>query len=209
MTGAYTLPDLPYDYDALEPHISARIMRLHHDKHHAGYVRQANETLDRLADLQSHDGDVMTLRALEKSLAFNVAGHLLHSVFWTSMRPDGAGEPAGALRSAIDDAFGSFAALRTQLNGAVASLQGSGWAALVWEPVARRLLVEQIYDHQGNMTPANLPLLVIDGWEHAYYLQYENDKAKFLDAFWHVADWEQATRRFDGARDVPQLAGIG
>jgi len=208
MADTYTLPELPYDYAALEPHISTRILQLHHDKHHATYVKTANETLEQLADLQSHDGDVMTLRALEKSLAFNVSGHLLHAALWTSMGPGGPGQPDGELRASIDDAFGSFESLRKQLNGAVTSLQGSGWAALVWEPLAGRLLVEQIYDHQSNMTPGNMPLFVIDGWEHAYYLQYENDKAKYLEGFWQVADWEHAARRFQAAREVPQMAGI-
>jgi Fe-Mn family superoxide dismutase len=209
MADTYSLPDLPYDYAALEPHISARIMELHHDKHHATYVKAANETLDRFADLQAHDGDVTTLRALEKSLAFNVSGHLLHSALWTSMRPGGASEPDGELRAAINDGFGSFDTLCKQLTDAVSSLQGSGWGALVWEPLAGRLLVEQIYDHQSNMTPGNMPLLVIDGWEHAYYLQYENDKGKYLQGFWNVADWDHAAQRFRAARDVPQLTGIG
>jgi Fe-Mn family superoxide dismutase len=203
----YTLPDLPYDYSALEPHVSARIMELHHDKHHAGYVKQANAVLERLGELrQSGGGDPTLLRGLEKSLAFNVSGHLLHSLFWPSMRPGGGAAPEGDLAGAIDDAFGSFGALQRQLAEAVSSLEGSGWGALVWEPLAGRLMVEQIYDHQVNMTPANVPLLVIDGWEHAFYLQYLNDKAKWVDAFWQVADWSRAGRRFEQARTVPQPA---
>ncbi len=204
----YTLPDLPYDYAALEPHISARIMELHHDKHHAGYVKQANATLERLEQLRSDGGgDAMLLRALEKSLAFNVSGHLLHSALWPSMRP-GGGELEGELAAAVDDAFGTFDAMRRQLTEAVSSLQGSGWAALVWEPLAGRLIVEQIYDHQGNMTPANVPLLVIDGWEHAYYLQYANEKDRYIEAFFEVADWGQAARRFEQTRRLPAFADI-
>jgi Fe-Mn family superoxide dismutase len=210
MMETYTLPDLPYDYAALEPHVSARIMQLHHDKHHAGYVKQANATLDRLVELRAAGGgDAMLLRALEKSLAFNVSGHLLHAAFWPSMRPDGGGRPEGELAAAIDETFGGYDALRRQMTEAVASLQGSGWGALVWEPLAGRLIVEQIYDHQGNMTPANVPLLVVDGWEHAYYLQYENDKERFVEAFFEIADWEQAARRFEHTRRLPALAEMG
>ncbi len=195
----YRLPDLAYDYAALEPHYSARTLELHHSKHHATYVKQANETLDRIADRRGAAPDPLIARGLRKALAFNVSGHLLHSIFWTSMTPGGSELADGTLSAAIDADFGGMDNLKKEMGGAVAGLQGSGWAALSWEPLARRLLVEQIYDHQSNMTPGQLPLLVIDGWEHAYYLQYQNDKAAWVDAFWNVANWSPAQIRFDNA----------
>ena len=180
---AYSLPDLPYDYSALEPYYSARIVELHHDKHHAGYVKQGNAALDELIELRASGApDPARLRGLEKALAFNVSGHLLHSVFWPTLSPDGGGEPDGDLAAAIKNDFGSVAALRSQLNEATTSLQGSGWGVLVWEPLAASLMVQQVYDHQSNMTPGNLPLLVIDGWEHAFYLQFETDKQAWVES---------------------------
>jgi Fe-Mn family superoxide dismutase len=206
---AYELPDLPYDYAALEPHYSARQVELHHDKHHATYVKGANDTLEQFVAFRS-DGatNQQLLRGLERSLAFNVSGHLLHSVFWPSMRPDGGGDPEGELKAAIEDAFGSVDNLRSQMNLATTTLFGSGWGALVWEPLARRLMIEQIYDHQSNMSPGNLPLLVIDGWEHAYYLQYENKKDEWVDAFWKIVNWERVATRLVHARDAVDPAGI-
>jgi Fe-Mn family superoxide dismutase len=201
--AVYELPELPYDYDALEPHYSARQLQLHHDKHHATYVKGANDTLEQFNEFRN-DGasNQQVLRGLERSLAFNVSGHLLHSVFWPSMRPDGGGNPEGELKAAIEDAFGSVDNLKSQLNLATSTLFGSGWGALVWEPLAQRLLVEQIYDHQSNMSPSNLPILVIDGWEHAYYLQYENRKDEWLAAFWNIVNWERVAARLEHARDA-------
>ena len=200
---AYSLPALPYDYSALEPHYSARIVELHHDTHHAGYVKQGNAALGELVELRaSGSPDPARLRGLEKALAFNVSGHLLHTVFWPTMSPDGGGEPEGELAAAIAEAFGSFTALRAQLSEATTSLQGSGWGALVWEPLAASLMVQQVYDHQSNMTPGNLPLLVIDGWEHAFYLQYEANKQQWLDAFWQMVNWPMIADRFAQARSA-------
>jgi superoxide dismutase, Fe-Mn family len=201
--SVYVLPELPSEYSALEPHYSARQVELHHDKHHATYVKGANDTLEQF-DAFRNDGasNQQLLRGLERSLAFNVSGHLLHSVFWPTMSPNGGGKPEGELAAAIADAFGSVDNLESQLNLATTTLFGSGWGALVWEPLAGRLMVEQIYDHQSNMSPSSLPLLVIDGWEHAYYLQYENRKDDWLNAFWNVVDWDRVASRFDHARSA-------
>ena len=200
--STYTLPELPYDHAALEPHIDARIMELHHGKHHAGYVAQANQALDNLAEARS-SGDFALITKLSKDLAFNLSGHVLHSVFWTCLSPDGGGAPEGELAAAIDDSFGSFADLRAQLGEATKSVQGSGWGALAWEPLAGRLIVEQVYDHQSNVGQGSDPILVIDAWEHAFYLQYLNDKAAWVDAFWEVADWTAAANRFEAVRATP------
>jgi Fe-Mn family superoxide dismutase len=197
--STYTLPDLPYDYSALEPHIDARIMELHHDKHHATYVKGANTALEKLADARD-SGDFALITKLSKDLAFNLSGHVLHSVFWTCMCPDGTGKPEGELAAAIDDSFGSFDGFKAQLSEATGTVQGSGWGALAWEPLAGRLIIEQVYDHQSNIGQGSDPILVIDAWEHAFYLQYLNDKGAWVDAFWEVADWEAAARRFATVR---------
>ena len=196
MTDAYTLPDLPYDYDALEPMISAQVMRLHHDKHHAAYVKGANEALEKIAEARSAT-DFSHIGQLEKNLAFNLSGHVLHSLFWQCLSPEGGGRPGGRLGTRITDDFGSLDQLIAQLSAVTTSLQGSGWGALVWEPVAGRLIVQQIYDHQTNVGQGSSPLLVIDGWEHAYYLDHLNDKQAWLAAFWKLADWSGAERRFE------------
>jgi Fe-Mn family superoxide dismutase len=195
----YTLPDLPYDPGALEPHISGRIMELHHDKHHATYVKGANTALEKLEELRGK-GDFTTISMLEKNLAFNVSGHVLHSVFWTNLSPDGGGEPSGELASVIDETFGGLPLFRQQMNEAAATIQGSGWALASWEPVAGRIQIQQVHDHQGNHGQGTVPLLAIDAWEHAYYLQYQNEKAKFFEAIWNIINWDDVARRFAAAR---------
>jgi len=200
-TDAYTLPDLSYDFGALEPHISGQIMELHHDKHHATYVKGANTALEKLADVRGK-GDFATISMLEKNLAFNVSGHVLHSIFWTNLAPKAGGRPSGQLAASLDRDFGSFDAFRAQLTQAAGTVMGSGWAALVWEPIARKLLVNQVYDHQSNISQGAGPLLVLDAWEHAYYLQYQNRKTEFFDAVWNLWNWTDVERRFEAARAV-------
>jgi superoxide dismutase, Fe-Mn family len=195
----YTLPDLPYDHGALEPHLSARILELHHDKHHATYVKGANTALERLEEVRA-SGDFATVSMLERNLAFNVSGHVLHSVLWTNLSPDGGGEPTGPLATAIDETFGGFPNFRAQMTEAAATVQGSGWALASWEPLAGRLVVQQVHDHQGEHGQGTVPLLAIDAWEHAYYLQYENRKPDYLEAIWNVVHWADVGRRFEAAR---------
>jgi len=197
----YSLPDLPYDEGALEPHISGKIMELHHGKHHAAYVKGANTALDKLQELRGK-GDFSLLAMVEKNLAFNVSGHVLHSVFWTNLSPDGGGDPSGDLAGVIDDTFGGAPIFRQQMVEAAATIQGSGWALASWEPVAGRVVIQQVYDHQGNHGQGTIPLLAIDAWEHAYYLQYYNEKAKFFDAIWNVVNWNDVARRLDQARSA-------
>jgi Fe-Mn family superoxide dismutase len=192
----YTLPQLPYPLDALEPHVSARTMHLHHEKHHAAYVKGANEALDALGKARAKE-ELASVAALERALAFNLSGHVLHSLFWTCLAPGGGGRPDGALASALDRDFGSFDAFRRELTQAAATLMGAGWAALSWEPLGGRLVVTQIYDHQSNVAQGSEPLLVLDAWEHAYYLQYENRKAEYFEAIWNVWSWPNIGRRFD------------
>lgn len=201
----YTLPDLPYDPAALEPHYSAEIVSLHHDKHHKAYVDGANKAVEQLEAARTSN-DFATINQLEKNLAFNVSGHVLHSIFWENMSPDGGGTPEGELAAAIDESFGSFDAMRAQLSAATNGVQGSGWGALAWEPMGQRLIVEQIYDHQSNVGQASTPLLVIDAWEHAYYLQYKNVRADWVTAFWNIVNWPNVMSRLEKARGLQLTA---
>lgn len=196
---AYQLPDLTYDYAALEPHISGEIMALHHGKHHAAYVAGANTTLEKLDEVRSA-GDFGAITMLEKNLAFHTSGHVLHSLFWANLSPDGGDKPTGELADAIERDFGSFDGFMAQLTNATNSVQGSGWGALAYEPLAKKLVVQQIYDHQGNIVAGSVPLLVIDAWEHAYYLQYRNVRADFVKAVWNVINWQDVTQRLQAAQ---------
>ncbi len=199
--AAYVLPDLPYDPGALEPHYSGEIIELHHGKHHAGYVAGANTTLDKLAEAREK-GEYGAIVGLEKTLAFNISGHVLHSIFWRNLSPDGGDKPDGALGSAIDEHFGSFDAFRAQMTQASTTVQGSGWGVLAWEPLGKRLVVEQVYDHQGNIGNGSVPLLVFDVWEHAFYLQYKNVKADFISALWNIVNWADVAERFTAAQGL-------
>ena len=194
----YTLPDLPYAHNALEPHISGRIMELHYGKHHAAYVKNANSVLDQLDEAREKQ-DFARLAALERALAFNLSGHILHSIFWQNLTPNGGGEPVGDLLGAINMDFGGFERFRKQLTEVASTIMGSGWAALVWEPIGKRLLITQIYDHQSNLAQAGVPLMVVDAWEHAYYLQYENRKSEFFGAVWQLWNWQDISARYKSA----------
>ena len=197
----YELPELPYDYSALEPHYSAEVLELHHDKHHKAYVDGANTTFEKLGHARD-SGDFGTINQLEKNMAFHLSGHVLHSLLWTNMSPDGGGEPEGELAAAVKESFGSYEAVRAQMSEAANNVQGSGWAALSWEPLGRRLIVEQVYDHQGNVGQGGPPLLALDMWEHAYYLQYKNVKKDWVEAFWNIVNWPDVADRFDRVKSL-------
>ena len=199
--STYTLPDLRYDFGALEPHISGKIMELHHDKHHAAYDKGANDALEKLDEARDKE-DFTRLGALEKSLAFNLSGHVLHSLFWQNLTPKGGGEAEGELGQAIANDFGSFAKMKRQLTEAASTIMGSGWGALVWEPLAGKLLTTQIYDHQSNLAQGGVPILVLDAWEHAYYLQYQNKKTDYFAAVWSVWNWADVAERFATVRSL-------
>ncbi|TMR37015.1 superoxide dismutase [Actinomadura geliboluensis] len=195
----YTLPDLPYDYAALEPAITGEILELHHAKHHAAYVKGANDTLERLAEARDKE-QYGGLVGLEKTFAFNLSGHVLHSIFWDNLSPDGGDRPDGELAAAINEHFGTFEAFQKQLTTATSTVQGSGWGVLAWEPLGRRLIVEQVYDHHGNIGMNTTPLLVFDAWEHAYYLQYRNVRPDYVEKLWTLVNWTDVKARFDAAR---------
>ncbi|HEY9365132.1 MAG TPA: superoxide dismutase [Agromyces sp.] len=195
---AYSLPELPYDYSALEPHISATIMELHYSKHHQAYVTGANTALEQLAEARE-SGNLANVNKLEKDLAFNLGGHINHSVFWQNMSPDGGGSPDGELAAAIDDGFGSFDAFRAHFTATALGVQGSGWAVLAWDSVGARPVIFQLFDQQGNAPLGVTPLLQLDVWEHAYYLDYRNVRADYVKAFWEIVNWADVQARFTAA----------
>lgn len=195
----YTLPDLPYDYGALEPHISGEIMQLHHSKHHQAYVTGTNTALEQMEEARASE-KLTAVNLLQKNLAFNLAGHVNHTVFWNNLSPEGGDKPDGELAAAIDEFFGSFDGFRAHYTAAALGIQGSGWAILAWESLGQRLVIEQLYDHQGNLAVGTIPLLMLDMWEHAFYLQYRNVKADYVSAFWNIANWADVTTRFQAAR---------
>ncbi|HEX5908000.1 MAG TPA: superoxide dismutase [Propionibacteriaceae bacterium] len=203
--AAYVLPDLPYDYGALEPHISGEIMELHHDKHHATYVKGLNTALEKLEEARETDS-FDAVGGLEKNLAFNLGGHINHSVFWPNMSPEGGDKPVGDLAAAIDDYFGSFDKFRAHFEANATAIQGSGWSMLVWDTLGQRLNIVQLYDQQSNLPLAQIPIVLLDMWEHAFYLQYKNVKGDYAKAWWNVVNWSDAQDRFSAAR--AQTAGL-
>lgn len=196
----YTLPDLPYDYSALEPSISGRIMELHHSKHHQAYVTGANTALAQLAEARDSD-NLANVNKLEKDLAFNLGGHVNHSIFWTNLSPDGGDKPTGELAAALDDQFGSFDKFQAHFTATALGVQGSGWAVLAWDSIGQRLIIVQFFDQQGNLPAGIVPVLMLDVWEHAYYLDYQNVRADYVQAFWNIANWDNAQQRLQAARE--------
>jgi Fe-Mn family superoxide dismutase len=195
----YTLPELDYDYAALEPSISARIMELHHSKHHAAYVAGINTALEQLEEARA-TGNFGNINKLQKDLAFHLSGHINHSIFWKNLAPTNADRPEGELASAIEEFFGSFEAFQSHFNAAAMGIQGSGWAFLAWDSVGEKLIIEQLYDQQSNVATASVPLLMLDMWEHAFYLDYQNVKGDYVKAFWSIVNWSDIATRFEVAR---------
>ncbi|MFW0111158.1 superoxide dismutase [Rothia sp. CCM 9417] len=205
MAEKYALPELDYDYAALEPHISARIMELHHSKHHATYVAGANTAIEKMEEARAN-GDFANIGKLSKDLAFNLGGHTNHSIFWKNLSPEGGDKPTGELAAAIDNDFGSFDGFRAHFENVALTIQGSGWAILAWDTVGKRLVIEQLYDQQGNISVALIPVLQLDMWEHAFYLDYQNVKGDYVKAFWNIVNWADVAARLD--RAVSQTKGL-
>ena len=195
----YTLPDLPYDYSALAPHIAPEIMELHHSKHHNTYVQGLNTTLDKLAEARDKN-DFGAVVGLEKTLAFNLGGHVNHSAFWNNLSPDGGDKPTGDLATAIDADFGSFDGFQAHFTAAATTIQGSGWAILGHDRLGDRLLIHQLYDQQSQLPAGQTPIVLLDMWEHAFYLQYKNVKPDYVKAWWNVVNWADAAERFAAAK---------
>lgn len=195
----YELPDLDYDYGALEPHISGRINELHHSKHHQTYVNGANTTMEKL-EAAREANDFSNIVGLETTLAFNLAGHANHKVWWKILSPDGGDKPTGELAAAIDDSFGSFDKFKAQFTAACTTIQGNGWGALSWDPVGKKLITQQLRDHHNNLVLPTVPILMVDMWEHAFYLDYQNVKPDYVAALWNVFNWTEVAKRFENAR---------
>jgi Fe-Mn family superoxide dismutase len=192
----FTLPQLSYDYDALAPYISEQQLRLHHDKHHQGYVNGANADFQKLDKARQENAEV-DMKALLKDLSFNVGGHMLHSTFWENMAPagkGGGGQPGGAVADMINMGFGSFERFKKEFTTAASTTEGSGWAALAVHPCIARPLIMQIEKHNVNIYPNFQILMVLDVWEHAYYVDYKNERAKFIEAFWNIVNWDKVNK---------------
>ncbi|KTF04895.1 MULTISPECIES: superoxide dismutase [Trueperella] len=197
----YTLPELDYDYAALEPHISAKIMELHHSKHHQAYVDGANKALENLAAAREA-GDFSKINQFQKDLAFNLGGHSNHSVFWKNLSPNGGGEPEGELAEAINEAFGSFENFKKQFTAVATGIQGSGWAVLAYDTISKSLTTFQLFDQQANVPVGTYPILMLDMWEHAFYLDYLNVKADYVKAVWNVFNWQDVAARYADAKNA-------
>jgi superoxide dismutase, Fe-Mn family len=195
----YSLPDLPYDYKALSPYISEEQLRLHHQKHHQAYVNGINAVFEKL-DKARKDNVNLDMKAILKELSFHMGGFRFHNKFWLNMAPHGkggGGVPKGELLKVIEDEFGTFERFKMEFTQAATSVEGSGWAMLSFCNKTRRPVMLQVEKHNVNLIPGYDILMVLDVWEHAYYLDYKNDRAKFVEAFWSIVNWDEVTRRFD------------
>lgn len=201
MGNLYVLPDLPYGAKELEPYISETQLTLHHDKHHLAYVNGANAILQRMEKARK-DGTDFDVKATLKEMSFHVGGHLLHSLFWANLAPPSraGGSPSAALAAEIDKEFGSFERFKKEFTQAAVGVEGSGWAALTYCMQTRRPIIMQVEKHNTNVYPMFRILLVLDVWEHAYYLDYKNDRAKFVEGFWNIVNWAEADKRFEALR---------
>jgi Fe-Mn family superoxide dismutase len=197
----HVLPPLPYDYKALEPHIDEQTMRLHHDKHHQTYVDGLNAAEDKLAKMRE-GGDFGAVQAVHRALAFHGSGHFNHVIFWENMGPKGGGTPAGDLGARIKKDFGSFDKFKAHFTQAAATVEGNGWGILAWHPVAGQLQVLASMNHQNQGIHGSVPILMLDVWEHAYYLKYQNARAKYIEAWWNVVNWRNVAERFEKATSV-------
>ncbi|MEZ5063681.1 MAG: superoxide dismutase [bacterium] len=197
----HVLPPLPYDYKALEPHIDEQTMRLHHDIHHKGYVDGLNAAEQKLAAMRDSN-DFAAVQAVQRALAFHGSGHFNHVIFWENMGPKGGGTPTGDLAKQIDKDFGGFDKFRAHFSQAAATVEGNGWGVLGWHPVAGHLMVLASMNHQNQGVHGLVPVLMLDVWEHAYYLKYQNKRAAYVDAWWNVVNWENVAERFDKATAI-------
>ncbi len=191
----YTLPKLPYDYDALEPHMDEETLRIHHDKHHKGYVDGLNKAAEAL-EKSRKDNDFAMIKHYERELAFNGSGHILHTLFWENLAPNAKDKPCGELLTQIEKDFGSYDAFKTQFTKAAAAVEGSGWTILAYHPMLCRLDILQCEKHQNLTLWGCQPILILDVWEHAYYLKHQNKRPDYIEAFWKICNWDKVEARF-------------
>lgn len=194
----HELPSLPYDYDALEPHIDEETLQTHHDKHHQGYVNGLNEAEDKLADARE-TGDYSLIKYWEREAAFHGSGHILHSLYWKNMTPDET-DPSPNIAEAIEESFGSLDACSDQFVAAAGAVEGSGWCTLAYRPMDDELVILQVENHQKLTQWGVHPLLVVDVWEHAYYLKYKNRRGEYLENFMEIINWDEVAERFEDAK---------
>jgi Fe-Mn family superoxide dismutase len=192
---SFSLPKLPYDYKALAPYISEEQLKIHHDKHHQAYVNGANAIFEKLDKARKEAADI-DMKATLKELSFHIGGHILHSTFWDNMAPPGkgGGKPGGAVSDVIQKEFGSFERFKKEFSQAATSVEGSGWAVLAMQQCIERPLIMQIEKHNVNVYPSFRILMVLDVWEHAYYIDYKNDRAKFVENFWNLVNWDYVNK---------------
>ena len=190
----HELPALPYDYAALEPYYEEKTLRLHHGAHHKAYVDGLNNAVQKLAGAREK-GDFALVKHWEREIAFHGSGHILHSLFWENMKPGGGGPAAGPVAELIERDFGGFDQFKKQFSAAAAAVEGSGWALLCEVPVFNKLEILTAEKHQNLTQWGAVPLLALDLWEHAYYLQYQNKRAAFIEAWWNLVNWEDVNRR--------------
>ncbi len=196
----YSLPSLPYAYNALEPYISEQQLTIHHQKHHQAYVTAANQILEKLDKARKENSEI-DMRATLKALSFNIGGHLLHSLYWGNMAPPGkgGGKPGGLLADMIEKEFGSFERFGKEMNDTALTVEGSGWAALTLCRQTNRLIPMQIEKHNVHVYPMFRILFVIDVFEHAYYIDYKNNRGEYLEKFWNIVNWDEVNRRLENA----------
>ena len=195
----YALPDLPYAYDALAPYMSKELVTLHHDKHHSAYVNGANAILQRLDKAKADAADFDT-KATYKEMSFHIGGHLLHYIFWENLAPagkGGGGAPTGALAELLNREYGSFERFKKIFSQAAVSVEGSGWATLTFCQLTNRPIIMQVEKHNVNIYPMFRILMALDVWEHAYYLDYKNDRAKFVEAYWNIVNWGAVSKSLE------------
>jgi len=195
----HELPPLPYDYNALEPYYDEETVRLHHDKHQAAYVAGWNKAEEALEEARAK-GDYALIQNWEKQLAFHSSGATLHAMFWENMAPNAGGDPKGELAKQIETDFGSIENFKKQFSAATAAVEASGWTMLGWNPDVKKLYVLQIENHQKLVMTGIRPLLVLDVWEHAYYLKYQNRRPEWIEAWWHLVNWPDVERKFGAAK---------
>lgn len=196
----YKLPELPYAYNALEPYMDEETVRIHHDMHHNGYVKGLNNALEKLQEAREKQ-DFALIKHWERELAFNGAGHYLHTLYWENMSPEGGGQPSGKLAEQINQDFGSYETFKKEFSAVAAAVEGSGWCLLVYSRDDKKLGILAIEKHQNQFLPGVIPLMTIDVWEHAYYLKYRNKRAEFIEAWWNIVNWKYVEEKFEKAID--------
>ena len=195
----YKLPELPYQYSGLEPYVSEEQLKIHHQKHHQAYVNGANAIFEKLDNARRENGDI-DAKSILKELSFHVSGYTLHNLFWQNLIPaKDKAEIGDKLSKKVEEDFGSFDRFKKEFSQAASSVEGSGWAALVLDDESKKLLIMQVEKHNLNTYANSRILLVLDVWEHAYYIDYKNDRAKFIDNFWNIINWKEVERRLGEA----------